>query len=141
MSLAGNYQEIIVPAIMDRWAMDLAKLVSSENEVLDVACGTGVVGRYAAIEAGENGKVVGLDLNPDMLAVARSVPSPGGALIEWYEGDVIALPFDDGSFDVVLCQFGLMFMPDQVAALTEMQRVLNGPPSSVCEPRYLLTKV
>ncbi len=125
MSLAGNYHEIIVPAIMDRWAKDLAKLVSSGDKVLDVACGTGVVSRYAAIETGENGKVSGLDLNPDMLAVARSLPLPDGTSIDWYEGDVAAMPFDDGAFDIVLCQFGLMFMPNQAAALTEMKRVLK----------------
>ncbi|MFQ5474026.1 MAG: class I SAM-dependent methyltransferase, partial [Dehalococcoidia bacterium] len=125
MSLADNYENIIVPAIMDGWAKDLVKIVTPGNEVLDVACGTGVVSRYAAVEAGQTGKISGLDLSSDMLAVARQVPAPAGAVIEWYEGDAAGIPFDDETFDVVLCQFGLMFMPDQAGAIQEMRRVLK----------------
>ena len=65
-----------------------------------------------------------LDLNPGMLSVARSLPDPAGAVIEWNEGSVLALPFPDASFDVVLCQLGLQFFPDRPAALREMRRVL-----------------
>jgi ubiquinone/menaquinone biosynthesis C-methylase UbiE len=75
MSIAKNYENIVVPAIMDGWARDLAKIVTTGNEVLDVACGTGVVSRYAAIEAGPSGKISGLDLNSDMLAVAPASTS------------------------------------------------------------------
>jgi ubiquinone/menaquinone biosynthesis C-methylase UbiE len=70
-----------------------------------------------------NGRVVGLDLNPGMLAVARSV-SNSGASIEWFEGSALSLPFDDDSFDLVLCQLGLQFFPDRPLALREMKRVL-----------------
>lgn len=125
MSLAGNYQQVIVPAIMDRWAKDLAKVVSLGNQVVDVACGTGVVSRYAAVEAGESGKVTGVDLNPEMLAVAQAVPSPPGVPIDWHECDAASMPFDEGVFDVALCQFSLMFFPDQPAALREIRRVLK----------------
>jgi SAM-dependent methyltransferase len=59
-----------------------------------------------------------------MLAVARSLPAAPGAPIEWHEGSVLALPFPDAAFDVVLCQLGLQFFPDRPAALREMRRVL-----------------
>ena len=69
------------------------------------------------------GRVVGLDFNPGMLAVARSVANSGTS-IEWVEGSALSLPFDDGSFDLVLCQLGLQFFPDRPLALREMRRVL-----------------
>ena len=109
MSLAENYQQVIVPAIMDRRAEDLAKIVSPGDQVTDVACGTGVVSRYAAAEAGESGNVTGVDLNPEMLAVAKTMPLLPGAPIDWYECDATSMPCDGSSFDVALCQFALMF--------------------------------
>jgi ubiquinone/menaquinone biosynthesis C-methylase UbiE len=91
--------------------------------VLDVACGTGVVARLAARLMG-HGQVTGLDLNGGMLAVARGLPS-AGAPITWVEGSALDLPFPPDSFDVVLCQLGLQFFPDQRRALREMRRVLG----------------
>jgi ubiquinone/menaquinone biosynthesis C-methylase UbiE len=69
------------------------------------------------------GRVVGLDLNEGMLAVARSVPTTG-APIEWREGSALSLPFENRSFDLVLCQLGVQFFPDRSLALREMKRVL-----------------
>jgi ubiquinone/menaquinone biosynthesis C-methylase UbiE len=87
--------------------------------VLDIACGTGIVARLAKERLGENGRVVGVDVNPQMLAVARTV-GPG---IDWREGNAGALPLAEGErFDVVLCQQGLQFFPDRVAAVAEMRR-------------------
>jgi ubiquinone/menaquinone biosynthesis C-methylase UbiE len=68
--------------------------------------------------------VVGVDVNLQMLSVARSVPPPPGAAIEWCEASALSLPFAARSFDAVLCQFGLQFFPDRLLALTEMKRVL-----------------
>jgi SAM-dependent methyltransferase len=90
--------------------------------VLDVACGTGIVARTAADRVGPTGRVTGLDLNPGMLAVAQRLRPD----LEWHQGDAENLPFADGSFDRVMCQFGLMFFPDRVAALREMGRVVAG---------------
>ena len=59
-----------------------------------------------------------------MLAVARSLPAAPGAVIEWYEGSALALPFPEAAFDVVLCRLGLQFFPDRPTALWEMRRVL-----------------
>jgi ubiquinone/menaquinone biosynthesis C-methylase UbiE len=92
--------------------------------VLDVGCGTGVVARLAAHHVGPTGKVVGLDLKAGMLAVARSLPSLPGVSIEWQEGNALALPFSAETFDAVLCQQGLQYLPDRPAALGEMHRVL-----------------
>jgi SAM-dependent methyltransferase len=124
-SAAELYQRYLVPAITTKWAEDLVdRARPGANEVvLDVACGTGVVARLAA-KAG--GKVTGVDVNAGMLAVAQRVPS-GGERINWIEGSALDLPFPAESFDVVFCQLGLQFFPDQGRALREMYRVLRSP--------------
>jgi ubiquinone/menaquinone biosynthesis C-methylase UbiE len=120
------YQRYLVPAITALWAADLADQAALRpgERVLDVACGTGVVARGAAERVGSTGRVAALDINPGMLAVARSLQTTTGAPIEWHEGSVLALPFPDSAFDVVLCQLGLQFFPDRPAALREIRRVL-----------------
>jgi len=121
------YQRYLVPAITAIWAADLVDRANIQRgaRVLDVASGTGVVARAAATRLGDGGAVTGLDINPGMLAVARSLPADAGAAsIEWQEGSVLALPFADAAFDVVLCQLGLQFFPDRPAALAEIRRVL-----------------
>ena len=117
------YERYLVPAITSLWAADLIDRapLRPEDRVLDIACGTGVVTRLAAQRIA-TGRVVGLDLNPGMLAAARIAGK--GAAIEWLEGSALSLPFEDSCFDVVLCQLGLQFFPDQSLALREMKRVL-----------------
>jgi ubiquinone/menaquinone biosynthesis C-methylase UbiE len=128
--LEGNaaelYQRYLVPAITSLWAADLIERAAprARERVLDVACGTGIVARLAASRMGE-GRVVGLDINPAMLAVARSLPLGAGPAIEWHQGSVLDMPFPDGSFDLCLCQLGLQFFPDHAAALHEIKRVLR----------------
>lgn len=95
------------------------------ERALDLACGTGSVARHVAPLVGAEGKVVALDINPEMLAVGRALPAPEGATIEWQEGNAIALALPDGSFDLVLCQQGLQFFSDRAASLREMRRVLT----------------
>jgi ubiquinone/menaquinone biosynthesis C-methylase UbiE len=118
------YERHLVPAIFGPWAATLLELILPQagERVLDVACGTGVVARLVAQYVGPAGEVVGLDLNPGMLAVARSMRPSG--MIEWQEGSAVALPFPDAAFDVVFCQQGLQFFPDRPAAVREMYRVL-----------------
>jgi ubiquinone/menaquinone biosynthesis C-methylase UbiE len=113
--------------ILGPWApllIDAAHLAAGER-VLDVACGTGVVTRAAAMRVGQAGYVVGVDLNPGMLAVAQSISAPIGASIEWLERSALDLGLTNASFDVVLCQQGLQFFPDKLTALREMRRVLD----------------
>jgi ubiquinone/menaquinone biosynthesis C-methylase UbiE len=116
------YERFLVPLVTLPWAVDLVARVGVHpgDRVLDVACGTGAAARVAAAEVGEDGRVAGLDLNPGMLAVARS----STASVEWHEGSAQSLPFADGEFDVVLCQLGLQFFPDPLAAVREFRRAL-----------------
>jgi ubiquinone/menaquinone biosynthesis C-methylase UbiE len=121
----ANYERFFVPAIGAPVADDLIRIAALRpgERVLDVACGTGVAARLAAQQVGAAGSVAGLDINPGMLAVARSA-TPPGVPIEWHEASAEAMPLPDASFDVVLCQMGLQFIPDKHAALREMLRVL-----------------
>jgi len=106
------------------WAADLVERAApaAGARVLDVACGTGVVTRLLPARVGSGGRVVGLDLNPNMLATARAATA--GLPIEWLEASVQAIPLPDDAFDLVLCQQALQFFPDKPAALREMYRVL-----------------
>lgn len=124
---AENYERYFVPVIPAPLAADLIETAAPlpGEYVLDLACGTGVLTRLAAQRVGTAGKVVGVDLTPSMLDVARSIPAPPGASIEWREANAEALPLPDESFDLVLCQLGLMFVADRPAAMQEMRRVLS----------------
>lgn len=129
--LTGNaaelYERYLVPTITGVWAADLVRRAELQpgQRVIDVACGTGIVARLAAPWVGQHGRVVGLDRNPTMLAVARTLTPPDGALLTWVEASVLALPFPVATFDVVLCQLGLQFFPDRSRALRELKRVLR----------------
>jgi ubiquinone/menaquinone biosynthesis C-methylase UbiE len=125
---AEVYEELLVPTTFRPWAEDLLELAAlcEGDRVLDVACGTGIVARMAAEHVGAAGAVTGLDLNPGMIRVARSVPAPSVAPVTWIEGSALKMPLPDASFDVVLCQQGIQFFPDQRAGLSEFRRVLVG---------------
>jgi SAM-dependent methyltransferase len=96
--------------------------VRAGQRVLDAACGTGVVSITAARIGA---RVTGLDLTPDLLERARENSRLANLDIEWREGDVEQLPFDEGTFDVVMSQFGHMFAPRPEVAIGEMLRVLK----------------
>lgn len=129
--LGGNAPEVyetqLVPAIFGAWAPLLVAKAGLHpgEQVLDVACGTGVATRLVATEVGSTGRVVGLDLNPGMLGRARALPPPQGAAIDWKEGDAGALPFEAKTFDAVCCQLGFQYFPDRAQAAREMHRVLK----------------
>ncbi|HZO26789.1 MAG TPA: class I SAM-dependent methyltransferase [Chloroflexota bacterium] len=131
-SAAEVYEDFFVPALFQQWAdrMIQAAQVQAGQRVLDVACGTGVFARAASNRVGAAGSVIGVDVNEGMLAVARRVAPE----IEWHAVRAEALPFEDATFDVVGCQFGLMFFEDRPAALREMVRVL-------CPGRHLAVAV
>jgi len=122
------YERELVPAVFGLWApilIDLAHPKPGER-VIDIACGTGIVARIAAVRVGPTGAVAGVDLNPGMLNVARSLKTTdGGASVQWREASADRLPFPDGSFDIAYCQLGLQFFADRTAALREMRRVLS----------------
>ena len=123
---AQVYEEVFVPALFSRCAAELLDLVPPREgeRVLDLACGTGVVARAAAALVGPHGAVTAVDLRPGMIEVASSVTPPPGPRVDWRVGDALALEDAAGSYDVVLCQQGLQFFPDQPAAVREMRRVL-----------------
>ena len=116
---AEVYEAKFVPAIFGEWAPRIANAAGIEpgQRVLDVACGTGVVARECACRGAT---VTGLDLNESMLSVARRI-SPD---IDWRQADASDLPFEDGTFDAVVCQFGLMFFPEREKSLSEQWRIL-----------------
>jgi ubiquinone/menaquinone biosynthesis C-methylase UbiE len=120
---AEVYDEFFVPALFRQWAEPMldAGGVAAGDSVLDVGCGTGVVARAAAHRVGPAGEVVGLDRNDGMLAVATRSPDP----VTWRQGVAESLPFDQGRFDRVLCQFALMFFDDPRQAVREMARVVR----------------
>lgn len=115
------YEKNFVPALFGCWPPFVANAIGigPGDNVLDVACGTGVLAREALNRVGPEGAVIGLDLNEGMLAVAGSVQSD----IDWRQGDAANMPFENGQFDAVVSQFALMYFPERVAALREMWRV------------------
>lgn len=121
---AEIYEQHTVPAIFVHWAPELVERLAVQpgERVLDLACGTGIVTRHLVDRIGPTGRVVGLDVNVDMLAVARRVvPHPA---IEWLEGSALAMPLPDAAFDVVVCEQGLQFFADKLAAFREIRRVM-----------------
>ena len=125
-SAAENYERINVPRLFGPWAEVLLERVemTTGQRVLDLACGTGVVARLAAEKVGPSGAVIGSDLNEGMLIEAAHHVPPG-LTIQWELADAQDLPFGDEHFDVVLCQQGLQFVPDQERAVAEIHRVLK----------------
>jgi ubiquinone/menaquinone biosynthesis C-methylase UbiE len=122
-SFPQMYERWLVGPLFRPWAeMTLDELeLSPGDRILDIACGTGIVARVAGERLGRDALIAGIDISPEMLAVAREV-APG---IDWREGDAVSLPLRDGeAFDVVVCQQGLQFMPDKAAAVREMRRAL-----------------
>ena len=122
---AQLYQQFFVPSIATPASHRLLQVADLQpgERVVDVACGTGVIARAAAEVVGSAGTVVGVDVAPDMLAVAAEVPATGAA-IEWAEGDAASLPLPDSSCDVAMSQMGLMFVGDKAAAASELHRVV-----------------
>jgi ubiquinone/menaquinone biosynthesis C-methylase UbiE len=122
---AEAYDSCLVPAMFLPWSSELLALGKPRpgERVLDLACGTGVVARQVPALVGTAGKVVGVDLNPAMLAVAKS-RTPAGTTIDWREGNAIELALPDESFELVLCQQGLQFFPDRAAGARHVHRVL-----------------
>jgi len=121
-SPAWIYETGLVPAIFAAWTEVLLDFAPPRpgDRVLDVGCGTGVVARRYAARVGDAGQVIGVDIDRDMLAVAAEVASA----MDGIHGDMMALPFDDGEFDMVACQQGLQFAPDPDRAVAEFFRVL-----------------
>jgi SAM-dependent methyltransferase len=125
---AEAYHDYLGPALFapcaDRMA-DEAGPRDGETAV-DIACGTGILTRRLLPGLGERGRITGIDISPDMLAVARQHTPTDLSSVNWREAAADSLPMDDASVDLVVCQQGFQFFPDRAAAAREMRRVLNG---------------
>jgi ubiquinone/menaquinone biosynthesis C-methylase UbiE len=122
-SFPEMYEQYLVEPLFRPWAAGVLERVApaAGERVLDVACGTGIVARLARERLGAGARVVGVDVSPQMLAVARGIAPD----IHWRAGNAAALPVEDGEvFDVVLCHQGLQFLPDKPAVARELRRVL-----------------
>jgi ubiquinone/menaquinone biosynthesis C-methylase UbiE len=125
-SIPANYDRYLGPALFEPFAKDMAARLKDERpkNVLEVACGTGILTRRLRDSLAPAVRLVATDLNPGMLAFAQSKFSANENL-EWQEADAGALPFEDGLFDAVVCQFGLMFVPDKESVMRECYRILS----------------
>lgn len=119
------YERYMVPLVFAPYAADLAGRVKGWRpaRVLELAAGTGALTRRLAEALAEDAFLVATDLSRSMLDRAAAVGT--ARPVEWRQADALQLPFPDGAFDVVVCQFGAMFFPDKARAFAEARRVLR----------------
>jgi SAM-dependent methyltransferase len=125
-SIPVNYDRYLGPLFFRGYADEMAALldVRPGMRVLETACGTGLVTERLVARLAGDGHLVATDLNEPMLAHAATKGLPGDHL-EWRQADATKLPFADGSFDAIVCQFGMMFFPDKALGMHEAFRVLK----------------
>jgi SAM-dependent methyltransferase len=125
-SIPDVYDGYLVPLISEGFADDLVGRIASADpqSVLETAAGTGVLTRALAKRLAGGARLTATDLNQPMLDRAAGRQGPDDR-ISWQQADAQALPFEDGAFDAVCCQFGVMFFPDRVSAYREARRVLK----------------
>jgi len=124
-SIPELYDVHLVPLIFEPYAVDLVDRLASSSLtcVLEIAAGTGVVTRALASMLPDSVSIVATDLNQPMLDHASALGTKRA--VEWRQADAMQLPFQDGAFDAVVCQFGVMFFPDKSRAYSEARRVLR----------------
>ena len=124
-SIPAIYDRYLGPLIFAPYAADLGhRLADIEaGRVLETAAGTGIVTRALARALPAAVTIVATDLNQPMLDYAAA--QEGAETVTWRQADALTLPFNDGDFDAVICQFGVMFFPDKRAAYREARRVLK----------------
>lgn len=124
-SIPELYDTLLVPLIFEPYAADLARRAAAlaPRRVLETAAGTGAVTRALALALPPACEIVATDLNPPMLERAQRIGTVRP--VAWRQADALQLPFDDASFDLVVCQFGAMFFPDRPRGFAEARRVLR----------------
>ena len=124
-SIPETYDRFLGPLLSEPYARDLAARLAdlAPARVLETAAGTGVATRALARALPAGTAIVATDLSRPMLDLAAARMET--ADVVWQQADALALPFEDGAFDAVACQFGAMFFPDKAAAYREARRVLR----------------
>lgn len=124
-SIPDLYDRVMVPMLFEPYATDLAARIErlGPRSVLEIAAGTGALTRTMCDRLGGDFSITATDLNQPMLDRGRSLGTSHP--VSWRQADAASLPFGDAAFDVVACQFGVMFLPDRVAAYREILRVLR----------------
>jgi ubiquinone/menaquinone biosynthesis C-methylase UbiE len=123
-SIPANYDRYLRSFLFERYADDLINRLKRKPKmrILETACGTGVVTERLERALGADATIIASDLNPAMIDFARTRLSDSN--VTWQSADALELPFEDASFDAVVCQFGWMFFPDKVRGARESRRVL-----------------
>jgi ubiquinone/menaquinone biosynthesis C-methylase UbiE len=125
-SIPEIYDRFLVPLIFESYARDLAERLAKvkPQDVLETAAGTGVLTRAIAWCLPVDARIIATDLNQPMLDHAAARQAHDGRIV-WRQADALALPFEEQRFDVVACQFGVMFFPDKLQGYREARRVLK----------------
>ena len=125
-AVSAQYERYLVPLIFEPYAPIMAERIATTagvTRVLEIAAGTGALTRALASRLPETVSIVATDLNQSMLDEAEATGT--SRAVTWRQADAMQLPFADGGFDVVVCQFGVMFFPDKAKAFAEARRVLR----------------
>lgn len=125
-SIPTFYHQHIGPFLFEAYARDTVRRIPASEgvNILETACGTGIVTRRMLDRVPASARITATDLNQAMIDFAKTVV-PADPRLEWRTADAQQLPFADGTFDVLVMQFGIMFMPDKPLALREAKRVLK----------------
>jgi ubiquinone/menaquinone biosynthesis C-methylase UbiE len=122
-SVPENYDKYLGPVLFEPYALDIITRVKDAANILEIACGTGRVTKHLLAKLPVTGKLVATDLNADMISIAKTKVIDDR--VEWKVANAQELPFEENSFDHVICQFGIMFFPDKALAMAEAHRVLK----------------
>ena len=124
-AIPENYDRYLGPVIFEPWAEELVSRLTRKKyeRILEIACGTGIVTRRLRDALPATTEIIATDLNSDMFEFAKPKFSSGENVV-WQQADASALPFPKCSFDAVVCQFGVMFVPDKAGTMRESYRVL-----------------
>lgn len=124
-SVPQHYQDILTPLLFDHFSIDLAQRINYKDvqRILELASGTGSLTQQLVQHMPAGTQLTGTDLQEDMLAVAKE--RVNNSNVSWEEVDMTAIPYAENSYDLIVCQFGLMLVPDKQQALSEVYRVLK----------------
>jgi SAM-dependent methyltransferase len=124
-SVPAFYHQYLGPLYFAPYARDLVRRIPKTPgaRVLELACGTGILTSELVASFDESATITAIDLNEGMIDIARRHST--SACVRWKTADATHLPFEDRAFDLAVCQFGVMFFPDKIAAAHQVRRVLR----------------